>query len=1252
MATIQNLLGKTYQKQIVDSDKLKNFKNAFTTLYNNVDACVTQPQVGGKEDRQKGYLQTFLKTVLNNEYEVSINYDRIDLVLHESKDASSPISVIFEIKSSENKNEMVSDGNLNVKALQELVLYYMQQRETKKQIHIQYLVALDFNDMFIFPAETFETNFHKNKELLKEFRKYDAGKLPSVSTTDAFYRDIASKHIANANLTYCHIPLRDYFTKHRDDDSKMSELYKVFSPEILLNKTVANDSNALNRKFYNELLYILGLEEKKESSKIILQRANRQPASLLEKTITVLKDNDKNIRSSQKFGKTYDERIYNAALELSILWLNRILFLKLLETQLYKYNGKDDRYKFLSFENIKYFDDFNTLFFSVFGKNYGDRDVNVTNNYGHLPYLNSSLFEKSQLEWDTITMANLKDNDGLTLPIFKSSVLADGQTKLLPLIEYLLKFLDAYDFSSDKNTIASSGDKLINASVLGLIFEKINGYKDGAIFTPAYITQYISKFTIEKCVVDKFNKKYGWCCKDLTEVYNKIENTSEANEIVNNLKILDPAVGSGHFLVSALNELIYIKYKLGILSDEFGQTINRREYEISIENDEIVIRDCAGVFTYNKDNKESWRIQKTIFNEKRRIIENCLFGVDINPNAVNICRLRLWIELLKNAYYKDDGKLETLPNIDINIKCGNSLVHRFDLDISVSKIMKRDVVDDYKSNVRKYKETNDKNTKFEIEDIIKKLKASFSENVIRNSKKHKDYLKWKQDLAASQAPSLFPLTPSEIKQKNKRERELSEKIAEYENKYQNSVYDNAMEWRFEFPEVLDADGNFEGFDCIIANPPYIKEGRGNKSVFDGFREDSPYYMGKMDLWYGFACFGLDLIKDDSYLTFIAQNNWTTSAGAEKMRNKIMNDAKIIQTIDFNDFMVFDEADIQTMIMTFQKNSKDDNYIFDNIVFPSKCSKDDVKHRLNTPTPDTTPVVSRKEFSDKTISFSNFNSILEKIEIGKTFLQDKEVAQGIVPNPDVVKSRNKKNLTDQSIKVGEGVFVVDKNKFASCLEEEKKYIKPLYEPYQMQRYYLPSDNEKCLLYITKANWKDDAPTLLSHLSKYKEIMQQRRENQNGRIDFMHIHWARDERFFKDGAKILSVRKCPNSPIFVYYEPQAYVMMAVNVIKTNRWNMKFLTGILNSKLVAFWLKQKGKMQGSQYQVDKEPLLQIPLPIFADIAEEKVSNVIGLVDDIINGKKKGTDTSALEAQIDELVYEIYGMTQDEVQVIESNL
>ena len=175
----------------------------------------------------------------------------------------------------------------------------------------------------------------------------------------------------------------------------------------------------------------------------------------------------------------------------------------------------------------------------------------------------------------------------------------------------------------------------------------------------------------------------GWNCADFEELKDRIEYGQrevriEANQIINSIKICDPAVGSGHFLVSALNELIAIKSELGVLQDRQEQPKRIKDYDVRVEQDELVISDEDGdYFKYNPSDTTSQRIQEALFEEKQEIIENCLFGVDLNPKSVEICRLRLWIELLKNAYYyrNEDGQrvLQTLPNIDINIKCGNSL---------------------------------------------------------------------------------------------------------------------------------------------------------------------------------------------------------------------------------------------------------------------------------------------------------------------------------------------------------------------------------------------------------------------------------------------------------------------------------------------------------------------------------------------------------------------------------------------------
>jgi type II restriction/modification system DNA methylase subunit YeeA len=172
----------------------------------------------------------------------------------------------------------------------------------------------------------------------------------------------------------------------------------------------------------------------------------------------------------------------------------------------------------------------------------------------------------------------------------------------------------------------------------------------------------MSREVLRKAVLQKFNETKGWDCQNWTDLKEDInqfvknysagrrEARKELNVIFNSIRICDPAVGSGHFLVSVLNELIYIKFELNILVDRNFEVLN--DYEISVENDELIIEADKVFFRYNPKNMESQRIQETLFHEKETIIENCLFGVDLNPNSVKICRLRLWIELLKNAYYK------------------------------------------------------------------------------------------------------------------------------------------------------------------------------------------------------------------------------------------------------------------------------------------------------------------------------------------------------------------------------------------------------------------------------------------------------------------------------------------------------------------------------------------------------------------------------------------------------------------------
>ena len=558
-------LNKAFLKVKPNRAEIESFK---TNLFQLLDRTNDTES----EEFHKNLVIDFLKKTYYDPNHFINTKGRNDLVIHNEDKAKSSVGVILEAKKPTNKSEMVTTEKLNTKAFQELVLYYLRERITHKNLEVKHLVITNINEWFIFDATTFDRLFAQNKNLVKQFNDFEGGRLADTKT-DFFYKQIAEPLIAGitTEIEFTHFNLQDYQKLLRNDDktddSKLIALFKLLSPEHLLKLPFTNDSNSLDKRFYSELLHIIGLTETKEGSKKLIERnkeGERNTGSILEDAIIQLDSLDKISRLDRpaQFGNTQQERLFNVALELTITWINRVLFLKLLEAQLITYHKGDKSYSFLNLDKIKSYDDLNSLFFQVLARKYDERNPDVKEIFEKVPYLNSSLFEPTDIEHSTLFISNLKDDK--TIPIISSTVLKNDQGKKrtgkLSTLEYLFEFLNSYDFSSEgSEEIQEDNKTLINASVLGLIFEKINGYKDGSFFTPGFITMYMCRETIRKAVVQKFNETKNWKCQDLNELYNKIDDTKEANAIVNSIKICDPAVGSGHFLVSALNEMIAVK---------------------------------------------------------------------------------------------------------------------------------------------------------------------------------------------------------------------------------------------------------------------------------------------------------------------------------------------------------------------------------------------------------------------------------------------------------------------------------------------------------------------------------------------------------------------------------------------------------------------------------------------------------------------------------------------------------------------
>jgi adenine-specific DNA-methyltransferase len=925
-------INKAFLKIKTSRIDIENFKANLKILLDRINDTES-------EEFHKNLISDFLKDTYYKQSHFINTKGRNDLVIHNGEKASSTVGVIIEAKKPTNKAEMLSQDNMNTKAFQELVLYYLRERITHKNIEVKHVIATNINEWYIFDATVFDRLFAQNKLLVKQFTEFESGRLADTKT-DFFYKAIAEPFIASitSDISFTYFNIQDFQKPLRNsdkkDDNTLIALFKLLSPQHLLKLPFANDSNSLDKRFYSELLHIIGLSETKDGSKKIIERnkeGERNTGTILEDAMIQLDSLDKlsRLEKPSNFGSTQQERLFNVALELSITWINRILFLKLLEAQLITYHKGDKSYSFLNLDRIKSYDDLNSLFFQVLARKYDSRNEDVKIAFEKIPYLNSSLFEPTEIEHATLFISNLRDDK--TIPIHSQTILKDDKGKKLsghlPTIEYLFQFLDAYDFGAEGgDEIQEDNKTLINASVLGLIFEKINGYKDGSFFTPGFITMYMCRETIRKAVIQKFNETKKWNCSTLEEIYDKIEDRHDANQIVNSIKICDPAVGSGHFLVSALNEIIAVKNDLKILEDRNGKRL--KEYHLEVLNDELIVTDEDGeLFKYNPTNKESQRIQETLFHEKQTIIENCLFGVDINPNSVKICRLRLWIELLKNAYYKNETELETLPNIDINIKCGNSLVSRFAIDADLKQALKKSkwTISSYRLAVSTYRNAENKEQKREMERLIANIKSDFRSEISLNDPKVKKLRKLSGDLyQMTNQGQLFEMSKKEKADWNKKVTQLTEETKKLETEIEdikaNKIFENAFEWRFEFPEVLNDDGDFVGFDVVIGNPPYIRQLQGMKEMSEQLKRfEYKTYEKTGDIYSLFYEKGNQILKENGFLGYITSNKWMRAGYGKTTRNYFLQHTQPKLLIDLGSG-IFEEATVDSNLLLFQKSN--------------------------------------------------------------------------------------------------------------------------------------------------------------------------------------------------------------------------------------------------------------------------------------------------------------------------------------------
>ncbi|EIF1244031.1 Eco57I restriction-modification methylase domain-containing protein, partial [Campylobacter jejuni] len=1094
----------------------------------------------------------------------------------------------------------------------------------------------------------FEELFYKNPSFKKLFEEFCNPNSLFKGNTEEFYKEVA-KLIENSkeNLKGFLIDLTFLKDKQKSNFKNLASIYKTFHRDFLLSEFNPNDANSLNNAFYKELLYILGLCESKQNSKLIIAKSEESKEE--QGTFYTA------INSKLK------EENFETILKLLILWLNRILFLKLIESNLVRFND-DKNLKFLNFKKIPDFDKLSELFFEVLAK---EKSTRKKSEFAYLPYLNSSLFEKQSIE-NTLEISSLSND--LKLFYYKNTVLKDDKCKAkkgqVGLLEYLFEFLDSFDFGSDdEQSEILSQKELISSSVLGNVFEKLNGYKEGSFYTPSFITSYMCKESITKVVLDKFNAQFDLDAKNINELRKSLrkEDKKAQKELLNSIKICDPAVGSGHFLVSALNVMLSIYDELNLFNEEFY---------LEVQNDEILITNHKGEFIKYKRPKtpkdKAHLIQQELFHTKKDIIENNLFGVDINPNSCEITKLRLWIELLKHSFYQsfDDGNyhdLKTLPNIDINIKCGNSLVSYFETGKSLSHYPNiKERMGKYKRIVKDYKEgfyTDKSHINQEIKNLkisfknfcfadkFKKEMKSFNDKCEKYSKKYGNFLAVDDENLKFFVSANLTLFDFDEKEATK---EFANLKKEYDNIF-NLESNHPFEWRFEFPEILDDDGNFKGFDLIIGNPPYIRQEE-IKELKNTLSKNYKVYKGTADIYTYFYELGFNVLKENGILSFITSNKYTRAGYGEALREFLLKNTCILKYIDLNGIKVFDSATVDTSILSFEKIKIKEN-TFKYLSLNNELLKNydfeisAIKEFLN---------ISQNSLSKESFAFNDesTNALKTKIEKLGTPLKD---WHGLNINYGIKTGLNE-------------AFIITTEKkdeiLANCKDEDEKertakLIRKMLRGRDIKRYryewaglwvinthngYKSKNGEK-----VEAINIEHYPSLKKHFDEFYPQLEKRSDK--GLTPYNLRNCAYIEEFEKE--KIVW-NPVSGEYLFSYIKEHIFFNNSLFMMTLDVFSLKYILAFMNSNCYKWLITLKTNLiqTGSYAYGAKDKIERLPIPKINSKNEKLANELINLVDEILKVKEqdKNANTQELENKTNSLVYKLYNLTEEEIKIIEN--
>jgi len=800
-----------------------------------------------------------------------------------------------------------------------------------------------------------------------------------------------------------------------------------------------------------------------------------------------------------------------------------------------------------------------------------------------IPFLNGGLFDPiNNYDWvhtDILLPSDLFSNDYKT----KEGDKGNG----------ILDIFDRYNFTVKEDEPLEK-EVAVDPEMLGKVFENLLEVKDrkskGTYYTPREIVHYMCQQSLINYMATESEGKVPK--EDIETLIRYGEQVSE-NELMALIK--EQKVNTGEQKTTTIKSMLpeSIRQNADLIDKKLvnikvcDPAIGSGAFPVGMMSEIVKTRNVLSAYIKAKD--------RTSYNFKRECIEKSLYGVDIDPGAVEIAKLRLWLSLVVDE--EDIKQIKPLPNLDYKIVCGDSL-------LGVEKDL-------------------------------------FNSHLFSELERLK--------------PLLFnEINPNKKQQHKKQIDELIREITHGHKEFDFEVY---------FSEIFHEK---KGFDVVIANPPYVGE-KGHKEIFRKVKQGllSKFYLGKMDYFYFFFHLSLNIAKNNSSIAFITTNYYSTAMGARKLRQDFRERAIIRNLMNFNELKIFESALGQHNMITILEKAQDENAVVKTCI-PQRqgiANSEALQQILNERDTETSYYrISQKDLYDgdecyirpmgiSGVSATPIDRILDKLQKqGEILGTICNVNQGIVTGADKV---SKKHIENYKIKarVGDGIFVLSDEEVSDLRLERKdrEILKPWFKNSNVFRWFTASASTDKLIFADKRLRNLEGNKLKEHLWKFKKILDDSTANSP------YLHRPREIEFCSE--KIVSPQRSSRNT-FGYNEIPWYASADVYFITENDKSafLKYILSLLNSRLYYFWLYHRGKRKGEALELYQKPLSEIPIKKipkdkqkpFTDLVDKILS--ITKLEDYLTNSSKQAKVKEYERQIDQMVYELYGLTKEEIKVVEN--